>query len=149
MALTEAAVNGALVRRFRKIGMSKALAQYGVLHHLSFAKDHRLSQNDLSQRLSVTSSDISRVVSSLERDGLVLRLSKLPPGSEGDGRLTHVSLTEQGLQRAYRSMPVVLDFAAELAKAFTDEELNTLLSLLTRLQARVKTLEDSLEAEPR
>jgi DNA-binding MarR family transcriptional regulator len=143
MALTEAAVNGALVRRFRKIGLSKAIAQYGVLHQLSFAEDHRMTQHDLSRRLSVTSSDISRMVSGLERDGLVRRLAKLPPGSKGDARLAHVSLTERGLQRAYRSIPVVLAYSIDLAKGFTDEELKILLGLLTRLEARVKALDNS------
>jgi len=140
IALTEAARNAALVRRFRKNGLSKALAQYTVLSHLSFSEDHQMTQIELVRRLRVSPSDISRLVRSLERDGLVRRVAKSPPESGADRRLRYVSITDQGLELADRMVPTTLNFTMDLAKAFTAEELQTLLGLLARLQARAETL---------
>ena len=57
--------------------------------------------------------------------------------------MSHVSITERGLELADRLVPTTLKFAADLAKAFTAEELHTLLGLLTRLQAHAETLGNS------
>jgi DNA-binding MarR family transcriptional regulator len=143
IARTETARNAALVRRFRKIGLSKALAQYTILSHLSLSEGHQMTQIELVGILSVSRSDISRVVRSLVRDGLVRRVEKSPPGSGADRRLSHVSITEQGLELADRLVPTTLNFATDLAKTFTAEELQTLIGLLARLQARAETLGNS------
>jgi DNA-binding MarR family transcriptional regulator len=136
LAATEAARRAAMIHRWNAIGLSKATGQYTVLRNLHFAETGRLTQSDIGRRMGVTSSNVTRLIDGLEQEGLVRRTS-----DSSDRRVTYVELTAQGRVLAERIVPAVLQFAMDVANEFTPEELQTLLSLLARLQTRAETLD--------
>jgi DNA-binding MarR family transcriptional regulator len=70
------------------------LARYGVLITLVGTPDHRLRMGELADRRLLTPSGITRVVTKLEREGLVAR--DVDPQ---DGRSFYTRLTKKGLAR--------------------------------------------------
>jgi DNA-binding MarR family transcriptional regulator len=70
------------------------LGDYGVLITLVGAPDRKLRMGDLAARRLVTPSGITRIVSKLERQGLVARET-----DPADGRSFYTRLTPKGLKR--------------------------------------------------
>lgn len=136
IAATEAARRTAMVHRWHAIGLSKATGQYTVLRNLHFAGANRMTQSEIGRRMSVTSSNVTRLIDGLEQDGLVRRTA-----DQADRRVTYVELTDEGKRVAERIVPAVVQFAMDVARQFTPEELQTLLGLLARLQSHAESLD--------
>ena len=134
LAATEAARRAAMVHRWSAIGLSKATGQYTVLN-LRFVEGHRMTQSEIGRRMNVTSSNVTRLIDGLEEDGLVRRTA-----DHSDRRVTYVELTQEGQRLAELIVPAVLQFSMDVAQVFSPEELQTLLGMLTRLQAHVESL---------
>ena len=135
LAATEAARRAAMVHRWSAIGLSKATGQYTVLRNLRFVEGHRMTQSEIGRRMNVTSSNVTRLIDGLEEDGLVRRTA-----DHSDRRVTYVELTQEGQRLAELIVPAVLQFSMDVAQVFSPEELQTLLGMLTRLQAHVESL---------
>ena len=73
MAAAEAARRTAMVHRWNAVGLSKATGQYTVLRNLNFADENRMTQSEIGRRMSVTSSNVTRLIDGLEQEGLVRR----------------------------------------------------------------------------
>jgi DNA-binding MarR family transcriptional regulator len=104
---------------------------YEVMLHLSRAPDRRLKRVELAQSVLLTPSGITRLLDGLEAAGWVEKAS-----CEGDARITYAVLTEPGLAKlreAGRSH--LADIDRVFAARFDSEELETLASLLSRLDA--------------
>jgi MarR family transcriptional regulator for hemolysin len=86
----------------------------------------------------VTSSNVTRLIDGLEHDGLVQRTA-----DSADRRVTFVELTAEGRSVAARIVPAVVQFAMDVAREFTPEELQTLLGLLARLQSHAESLDET------
>jgi len=102
---------------------------YEVLLHLAQAEERALRRVDLAERLVLTASGITRLLEGLERAGYV---AKRPCSS--DARVTYAVLTDEGLEKLREAS--VTHFAGvrdEFEDRFTEEELETLASLLARL----------------
>jgi len=138
MAATEAARRAAMVHRWNAIGLSKATGQYTVLRNLHFADEQRMTQSEIGRRMSVTSSNVTRLIDGLEQDGLVRRTA-----DHSDRRVTYVELTSEGKTVAERIVPAVVQFAMDVAQDFSPEELQTFLGMLARLQAHVEALDET------
>ena len=138
LAAADAARRSALVRRWNAIGLSKATGQHTVLRNLYFAEAYRMTQTEIGRSMNVTSSNVTRLIDGLEQDGLVRRVS-----DTADRRVTFVELTDEGCEVAARIAPAVVQFAVDMAGAFTEDELRTLLDLLARLQAHAEALDAS------
>src|SRR5262245_4516462 len=139
MAATEAARRSAMVHRWNAIGLSKATGQYTVLRNLHFAEEHRMTQSEIGRRMNVTSSNVTRLIDGLEQDGLVRRTA-----DHADRRVTYVELTREGMTVSERSVPAVVQFAMDVASEFSQEELQTLLALLGRLQSHAEALDETV-----
>ena len=104
---------------------------YEALLHLSRAEESSLRRVDLAERLLLTASGVTRLLDGLEQAGYVAKRA-----CEGDARITYAVLTERGLAKlreAGRSH--LADIDRVFAARFDTEELETLASLLSRLDA--------------
>lgn len=105
------------------------LNDYEVLLHLSRAPERSLRRVDLVERLLLTPSGITRLLDGLERGGLVEKAT-----CEDDARVTYAVLTDAGYEKVHEAAGTHLeDVRAAFASRFSDEELETLASLLGRL----------------
>ena len=79
------------------------LAEYDVLFQLRVAGDHQLRMTELSQRVRLSRSGLTRLVDRLVKAGLVMR-----GHCETDRRGTFAVLTPAGRDRVRRARPVHL-----------------------------------------
>ena len=102
---------------------------YEVLVHLANTPERALKRVDLVERLLLTPSGITRLLSGLESAGYVERLA-----CESDGRAVYAKLTEAGLEKLRAAQETHLAGIHSLfLDRFTDEERETLAELLARL----------------
>lgn len=67
------------------------LNDFTVLYHLSQAPEEKLRRVDLAQKMGITASGVTRLLSSMEKIGLVSRLA-----NEHDARISYVVLAPSG-----------------------------------------------------
>jgi DNA-binding MarR family transcriptional regulator len=102
---------------------------YEALLLLSNAEAQAMRRVDLARGLGLTPSGVTRLLDGLERDGLVAKRT-----CDADARVTYAVLTEAGAERLERaSCSHVGSVRALFEERYSDEELETLASLLGRL----------------
>ena len=86
----------------------------------------------LAGRLAIDRSNLSRIIDSMVKDGLVAR-ENLP----NDRRNVLVYLTDAGKKKVHDALPDVLAIVEATTEGFTDEENELLISLLRRMKENV------------
>lgn len=110
-------------------GHGLTINDYEVLLHLARSPETMLRRVDLAERVLLTPSGITRLLDGLERTGLVERES-----CDTDRRVVYAKLTEAGMGKLREASGTHLAGIAELfTDRFTEDELATLASLLSRL----------------
>jgi len=104
-------------------------ARHTVLRTLFFEDGHRLSQNELSQELGVSRTNVTNLIDGLERDGLVLRHT-----NPTDRRANFVELTPAGLEFCSSFIPAVAEFMAIMFSDLREGELSDLKETLARVR---------------
>ena len=105
------------------------LSDYEVLLRLSHAEDGMMRRVDLAEAVVLTASGITRLLEGLEQSGLVEKAS-----CPSDARVSYAKLTEAGRHKLASAAGTHLAGVDELFTGrFTDDELETLALLLSRL----------------
>jgi len=116
-------------RELREHGLSGA--QLGILHVLADSGNNGAKLNDISQRLCVTSGNITGLIDRLEQAGHLARV----PHPE-DRRITLAVLTPAGREVFEQIYPAHAARVEELMSALTVEEQILLAELLGRVADR-------------
>lgn len=120
------------VRRFNAELVAEhglTLNDYEVLLHLSHAEGGRLRRVDLSERVLLTPSGITRLLEGLERSGYVERAS-----CESDARVTYAQLTDDGEAKLRVAAEThVAGIRGFFRDRYSKDELRALGALLERL----------------
>jgi DNA-binding MarR family transcriptional regulator len=106
------------------------LTSYDVLIALFEAPEHKLRLGDLTQKVVITKSGVTRLLDRLEREGLVVREK-----SGEDRRGTYAKLTSEGELQLRKAWPVYAQgikkyFAANLS----EEQINHLIQAFRTIQ---------------
>jgi DNA-binding MarR family transcriptional regulator len=126
---THAAVVPRLDRRLAQVGMP--LSWYDVLLELNSSPERRLRMSELGARVVLSRERVSRVVSELERAGLVAR-----ERNPEDGRSSYAVVTSAGRARLRAAAPVYLSGIEEhFGKHLSDAEVRALTRGLGRVVA--------------
>jgi DNA-binding MarR family transcriptional regulator len=108
------------------------LNDYEVLLLLSRAEDQRMRRVDLAQSVVLTASGITRLLDGLERAGYVEKAT-----CASDARVSYAQLTVAGHRKLSDAAETHLRGIEELFTGrFSDEELESLATLLARLPLR-------------
>ena len=136
-----AAEESAMGRFFLLRGFEKREARYTILRILFFSNEPK-TQNDLRIELSVTSPNITYLIDTMEKEGLVQRAPH-----PSDRRTGLVELTEKGRELAQRLTPAMVEFMERMAKGFTDDETRTFLQLLDKFHRNALSSYLELDAD--
>jgi DNA-binding MarR family transcriptional regulator len=128
MLLAHAAAVRAIEAELAEKGLIP-LAWYDVLLELNAAEGRRLRMSELSDRVVLSRTRVSRIVDDLERAGLVERVA-----NPEDGRSSFAQLTGQGRSELRRAAPAYLSGIEEhyLALLSADEK-QTVATALRRI----------------
>lgn len=90
------------------------------------------SQKDLAERLDITPAAVTGMIKKLEQQGYVER-------SLGqDNRYNELRITEKGRELVIKTRSLFCEVDSSMFDGFTDEELDTYISCLEKLQTNMK-----------
>lgn len=123
------------------IGMT--LVELDALAELANAPDQRLSMGEIGQRLTISTTSVTRVVDGLEAKGYVSRVL-----SSGDRRVVHAVLAENGAGLLEQARPIAGQILEEcFGRFFSTDEMTRMQSLLRRVIAGPSESGDAVKAE--
>ncbi len=108
-----------------------SLPNYRVLTALSYFPN--IAMNELTERTQMDKGQVSRVVTSMEKDGIVKRTD-----DERDKRLSVLSLTPAGQALARKTRKVAHAHQRELTSLLSKEELAIFYDMLDRLTTHTR-----------
>lgn len=112
-------------------GLGIHRTQHRILMHL--AKHEKLpSQKELAEYLDVTPAAVTCALKKIEKDGYVERTLGQ------DNRYNELSITEKGKALVIETCHIFSEADASMFDGFTDEELDTYISCLEKLQGNIK-----------
>lgn len=94
-------------------------------------------QRDFENEFGITRSTASKVLSGLEKKGLIRR-----EGVAGDARLKRIVLTEKSNAISRNIFRETAEFEKKLERGFTPEELNTLFGFFERIENNLATADN-------
>jgi DNA-binding MarR family transcriptional regulator len=103
-------------------------ARFSVLRVLNGAPGGRLLMGEIAKSLFVSPTNVTRLVNGLSKDGLVRRVRH-----PEDGRASYIELTEEGIQRFRRTVPVRQQRLTEDFSRLSTHEKRLLIHLLSKL----------------
>jgi DNA-binding MarR family transcriptional regulator len=109
-------------------------ARVVIVMALAATPGHTLAQAEIGRELSVSLGNLTALLASLERSGIVKRRA-----DAGDGRVTNISLTSKGLTLVRRFAPVHYRTVAGALDGLTRGEQETLITLLDKMREQLKT----------
>ncbi|HEX5369460.1 MAG TPA: MarR family transcriptional regulator [Dehalococcoidia bacterium] len=109
-------------------------ARVAVISALYRHPDTRLTVGEIATMLHVSSTNISRRLDGLERDGWVQR-----DRNPDDGRSIYISLTPAGMHRAEQIMPAIFRRVHNVWSCYSEDEKQLLLDYLSRFLTHVQT----------
>lgn len=113
----------------KEIGIHRT--QHRILMHL--ARDGMLpSQKELADRLDITPAAVTGALKKIEQDGYVERTLGQ------DSRYNELKITKKGIDMVNRTREIFAAADTAMFDGFTDEELDTYISCLEKLQANIK-----------
>ncbi|HEY7466265.1 MAG TPA: MarR family transcriptional regulator [Dehalococcoidia bacterium] len=121
------------VERYLSTNFGINRARYSLLRALYFADGHREPQSELARTLNVTSPNVTQLIDALEREGLVER-----EGGDSDRRVTYARLTPSGAARCDELVPAMAGFMVKTCAGLSDEELDTLVNILSKLRSHLE-----------
>jgi DNA-binding MarR family transcriptional regulator len=90
------------------------------------------SQKELADRLDVTPAAITVALKKIEQDGYVERTLGQ------DNRYNELRITEKGRELVKTTRQIFCDIDSSMFEGFSDEELDTYISCLEKLQANIR-----------
>ena len=106
--------------------------QHRILMHL--ARHEKLpSQKELADHLDVTPAAVTGAIQKLEQQGYVER------NLGQDNRYNELRITEKGRELVNKTRELFCEVDSSMFDGFTDEELDTYISCLEKLQANIKS----------
>jgi DNA-binding MarR family transcriptional regulator len=127
--------HSAAVRRISRLLQEQGglpLESYDVLLELYYAPDRRLRLKELGARVVLTRSGISRLVTRLEKEGLVVRESV-----DQDARGVYAGLTKKGEAAFRRTWPLYAEGIREVfGSCMTEDEALTIAAIMERVPSK-------------
>ncbi len=128
LSLASGRYNAAMERSLKAVGLDQPT--WRVLTIL--AEDGTCSIGTIARAAVYKPSTLSRIVGRMQAAGLVRSTLR-----EGDNRVVEVSLTEAGREAHARTRPISSRVFHTASDALSDEELETLATLLAKLAVRL------------
>lgn len=116
-----------LQTKLKDLGLEKMASSHGnILYRLTL--EEKLTMSDLAKLVNRDKSTVTVLVRKLEEKGFIKREI-----SEEDGRVSYISLTEEGKSFTQDTSGISKELKEIGYKGFSEEEKNMLLSFLLRI----------------
>lgn len=115
---------------------------YSAQHQLimAIARNQFASQKEIAEKMRVSTAAIATSLKKLEKGGYITKEMDCT-----DNRLNQITLTEKGKEIVSKSRDVFKSVDGILFEDFTEEEKDTLISLLNKLDKNILRMEESIK----
>lgn len=115
---------------------------YQAQHHLLMRISHNpnASQKEIARSMDVSAATIAVSLKKLEKGGYINKVM-----DEGDNRLNQITITEKGNRVVTQSKQIFEATDQRVFEGFTEEEKQTLSSLLHKLNANLDRMEEDIK----
>ncbi len=115
-------------RRLMCLGITRV--QWIALYFLG--KDYWINQRELGEKMNIKEATVARLINRMERDGYVVRYR-----DETDRRVSHIALTERGIEYRERLLPEGQKMSELCGKNISDEDMDTFKTVLKQITRNV------------
>ncbi|MEN0051694.1 MAG: MarR family transcriptional regulator [Bacteroidota bacterium] len=98
------------------------------------------TQNDLALITDRNKTSLTRLIHTMERKELVVRIS-----DEQDKRINRIYLTDKGKAIYQQTLPIIYDSLTKVQSSLSKEEIEQLINLLKRVYGSLETLQKEEE----
>ena len=136
-------------RQHRKLAERRAAntdiqpSQHRMLLYLS-KTETAPSQSEIAKRFEISPAAVSNTLKKLEKMGYVEKSSL---SDDGDGRVNEIKITEKGVKEACDTREYFSYIDKAMFEGFSEEEMATLSSLLSRACQNLQSAEEKMEDE--
>lgn len=109
--------------------------QDGVI--LALAQEGSLTPGQIAQKLGVKAPTMTRTIGRMEAQGFVER-----SGDDGDGRVTLVKLTENGLKSVEHINASIASCGAKAVEGLSGKEIKAIVKLMRTIDANLQTADE-------
>lgn len=131
MFITTHAWRIALDRQLRPLGFT--LSRWLLLLHLS--RNNGCTHSELAQSMGIEAATLVRLVTHMEKDGLLSRCS-----SETDRRVKHLRLSDNGHAAVLNIRSCASDLRGKLLSGLSTDEINTALKVTKHIRQNLGAL---------
>jgi DNA-binding MarR family transcriptional regulator len=110
-----------------------SLNEFVILYHLGEAADEKLRRVDLAEKIGLTASGITRMLTPLEKLGLVKR-----EANSRDARVSYVKLANAGKKILNESSATAEEVTEQILAAVKTKKLDDFSKMLLELGATIK-----------
>ncbi|MEL7120322.1 MAG: MarR family transcriptional regulator [Bacteroidota bacterium] len=125
------------IKQFENIGIDLSIEQWVILQSI-YNLGEKASQVEISKTRYRNRATTSRVISGLERKGLIRK-----ERFEGDQKRFRLVITPEGTQLVEKALPIVYQLREVGKENIHEEEFNTFLKVLDQLWANYEAFEKS------
>jgi DNA-binding MarR family transcriptional regulator len=110
-----------------------SLNEFMILHHLAAAQDEKLRRTDVAEKIGLTASGITRLLTPLEKLGLVKR-----EANSRDARVSYVKLANAGKKIYLEAMATAEATTDQMMASVKTKKLDELLKMLAEMGATIE-----------
>ena len=130
--------NLSITFRLGKHLFDKKMKKFGLLHSqfiliISLYEENGLSQEELSSRVNLDKTSISRAIKKLIIDGYVIKKPCVK-----DNRINRIFLTEKTLKMKEEIISIIGEINKKLTEGIEEEEIKMTISTLRKLRENIK-----------
>ncbi|MEK4508134.1 MULTISPECIES: MarR family winged helix-turn-helix transcriptional regulator [Paenibacillus] len=122
-------ITGTFEQLLNKKGITRV--QWIALYYLGLQSE--INQKELADKMHIKESSAARLIDRMEREQLVIR-----ERSKQDRRIIKLILTDKGMQYRQELLPEGQKFNDLVSKDITEEEMQTLLRVLSKMVTNVE-----------
>lgn len=116
-------------------GLGLTRAEHNFLAILHLADDKSRALSEIAREMGVTPAWVTRLLDSLESQGLAERVT-----NPSDRRVVYAHLTDEGQARCVSLVPAYLNFISKAGEGLTSEEKAILRTLLLKYKSQAEAL---------
>ena len=117
--------------KLKSNGFDLTKEQWLLLKVLS--RHNGISQNEMACITERDKTSMTRLVNTMEKKSLIARIP-----SKEDKRINLIHLTKNGEKMFHETQPVLVDLISELQHGLSDEEIETVINVMKKVQKNIK-----------
>jgi DNA-binding MarR family transcriptional regulator len=110
-----------------------SLNEFMILHHLAAAPDEKLRRTDVAEKIGLTASGITRMLTPLEKLGLVKR-----EANSRDARVSYVKMANAGKKIYLEAIATAEATTEQMMASVKTKKLDELLKMLAEMGATIE-----------